>query len=783
MALTNLHYVDNSDSTYDTLYSLFYGYIVKINSYNYKYSVKFSGEDNKVNSLFPNSKISKYEKLLKEYSNKLGDKINYYFNTVNKYSYLGKESDTDNILTYVFSSSSDGLKLYETINLFNLLNKNDKVFVIANNGFLLDILVYYEKYVLNSMIMDNIYALLQYYEPTKDDQFTQNLISKHKIKNIIHNDSPLNNSTINSVLNSKIVKDSMFNLVIINYITNTANLNYNFQSIFSSVVLSVQKLKMDGSIIIFLPLITSKEHFDWFNSVGNHFRESYIYNSEVVHMYDHFTVFVCKNYQSSIDVNTLLEINKKYYECEPFGGKMYKYSKCYLNTIVVPNKDNTNYLNYCRTISNSYDEMIQNLQRILYIHNNPVNIDKIKNDNMMYSIGYAKKIGLDTVEWVNAKNTNKLFFEKTFRQIVNILSSYTELFKHRCSNFVIKEYDTVKYHDKTHLNNMYMMSEHSFMYTENVNFKPVELMFNSIQKHLQKHLLNKFNISINGNAVSRAWVKLREIYIDTNYFSNLLQNSRKINVLHICEAPGNFVASSLHYAKTNNFEYNWTAQSLKDGDIFDSYGFIKNNSSKWDFAEDGTGDIMTNIKYYYDKYKGVDSLIGDCGVAWSGENDPTKNLAVYQLLYALLIPRIGGNFIVKTYATNFDMQYLSLLYTICAKYEKMYVFRSSRNFWSPEIYIVGVGRKKIDDAEIEALLNIGTQLTKGVVMYPTNFVSADFSLEYEFYMQNIIEMYTQVKKFIVYLARNPDILNKTKQKLIDAFERKNKIWIEKYLQK
>ena len=70
---------------------------------------------------------------------------------------------------------------------------------------------------------------------------------------------------------------------------------------------------------------------------------------------------------------------------------------------------------------------------------------------------------------------------------------------------------------------------------------------------------------------------------------------------------------------------------------------------------------------------------------------------------------------------------------------------------------------------------------KGTVVFQPIFLSADFGLEYEFYMQNIIELYAQVKKFIVYLARNPTILDKTKQKLIDAFERKNKLWIIKYL--
>ena len=84
----------------------------------------------------------------------------------------------------------------------------------------------------------------------------------------------------------------------------------------------------------------------------------------------------------------------------------------------------------------------------------------------------------------------------------------------------------------------------------------------------------------------------------------------------------------------------------------------------WDFGKDDTGNVMTydNLKYYYDKYGGVDCVIGDCGVPWNSSNS-VKSLSVYQLLYGILIPRKGGNFIAKTFATNYDSHYLSLLYT------------------------------------------------------------------------------------------------------------------------
>jgi hypothetical protein len=158
-----------------------------------------------------------------------------------------------------------------------------------------------------------------------------------------------------------------------------------------------------------------------------------------------------------------------------------------------------------------------------------------------------------------------------------------------------------------------------------------------------------------------------------------------------------------------------------------------------------------------------------------------KQLSVYQMIYAILLPRVGGNFVIKTLAANFDIQYLSLIYAACAKYDKLYVFHSSRNFWSHEVYLIGIGKKELQKDEIDNLLTIAKELDNGRIVYPVDFVSANFGLEYEFYIQNIIENHVEIKKFISYLARNPDVFEELKPKFTETFDIKNKLWIDKYL--
>ena len=175
-------------------------------------------------------------------------------------------------------------------------------------------------------------------------------------------------------------------------------------------------------------------------------------------------------------------------------------------------------------------------------------------------------------------------------------------------------------------------------------------------------------------------------------------------------------------------KYNFHAQSLVDSNIWDEFGFIEKTKNKWDFEIDKTGDISSyqNLEYYYKKYNGVDSLIGDCKVPFPPFSENKRNLSAVQLIYGLLFPRVGGNFIIKTHSINYDIQFLSLLYTCCAKFDKVYIVKASRNIWSSEMYVVGINKKKLDNDEISNLFSIEKSMLTENIKYPVNHIIDSF---------------------------------------------------------
>jgi hypothetical protein len=222
------------------------------------------------------------------------------------------------------------------------------------------------------------------------------------------------------------------------------------------------------------------------------------------------------------------------------------------------------------------------------------------------------------------------------------------------------------------------------------------------------------------------------------------------------------------------------------GDIFDEYGFIKKTEDQWDFGPSRTGNITSheNIKYYYQKYKGIDSMIGDCGGnEWNSDLDECKNLASYQMIYSLLLPRIGGNFIIKTYAVNFNLQFLSLLVLAGYKYEKLLLFKSSRNSWSGEIYIIGINKKELTQKEIDSLFKLSKDNDSGKFNSIVKNIPTDFSARYEYIIYGIMKKSIDISKYFHYYRITESLQNNKKERnnFIKYIDRKNMLWLSKNL--
>ena len=251
----------------------------------------------------------------------------------------------------------------------------------------------------------------------------------------------------------------------------------------------------------------------------------------------------------------------------------------------------------------------------------------------------------------------------------------------------------------------------------------------------------------------------------------------------ICEAPGMWVHSTIDYFKRHmKQKLKWKAQSLKsDIALKDHYSFMNKTKYNWDYAT-GDGDItkVKNLEYYKAKYGEFDCILGDCGLPYMIEkNLDNFNLAIYQLLYNIYLLKKDGNFIIKTYQINREELYLSLLQYISDKFDKVYIFRSSRNFWSPEQYIVGIGFKGIDD--ISFIPKLMKSYKEGKPLYPIKNISTEFVNDYTYYTKELITYYHMNMKFYFFLVNNSGIMNLFNKNIDKIIQNQTNKWIKKYL--
>ena len=407
----------------------------------------------------------------------------------------------------------------------------------------------------------------------------------------------------------------------------------------------------------------------------------------------------------------------------------------------------------------------------------------------MKAIYLAKKYDLSLVDWID-KTPNEYYEYIVSKYIDNIIFTKIHEIKYKPSNVELGLYADIYAPYQTNLKKNYEISELAYQYTEKINtkkYKSIELFINNKYKKLNNELYDKYNININGKVPSRAWLKMFELLFDTEFLSNFKDLS-VVKGFHICEAPGNFINSIIYYVKNNTTikSYDWKAQSLADdlADFYDSYGFIKKTQDRWDLGQKKTGDITDydNFMYYYKTYgEKIDILISDCGEKWSSEIKLSSDISIFQMLYAILFPKKGGNFIIKTYSANYNLLYLALLYSSCHFYEKIITFKSNINFWSPEIYIIGIGKKELNKSEVEIFLSIMHNATKNIYTYPVNNIPDNFCILYQNIMNTYVSEYADIKKFFVFLSKNEELFNLSKDKLNIVIDKKNKEWINKYL--
>ena len=471
-------------------------------------------------------------------------------------------------------------------------------------------------------------------------------------------------------------------------------------------------------------------------------------------------------------------------------GIMYDKNKIpYPNINIISNLKENDYKNYKkiihREINKSIVKFTNNMQ---IITSNNVSVeDFIKITKMNYD--YSINIIRDKYSDINIMAP--FVWEKTDTYMLDIFNSITrEDVKGHLYHIEYKQNDIVDFNYVAIAQKQaHYVNEYTYQYVSKSNYnkyKQAELYFNSKYKLLNKKLATDFDITINGHYVSRAWMKMYELLVQCNFIENF---TRTFTGFHICEAPGNFINAIMYYSQINNKKYVWNAQSLNPNDshgknkeaFMDDFGFMKKTETKWDFGVDQSGDILDieNFKYYIEKYKGVDILIGDCGEKWteSKKEDWVKtsvrDLGTCQMLYALNIPRVGGNCIIKTYSGNFNSVFLSMLELMVDSYSKIIFYKSNLNFWSAEVYIVGINFSGITPA----ITKLTNDFINGSMTTFPKITRYTFD-QYVKLSKNILHQTFLYKTFFVYCSLFPDIFEKHKRKFDEIINVKMKEWMK-----
>ena len=216
-----------------------------------------------------------------------------------------------------------------------------------------------------------------------------------------------------------------------------------------------------------------------------------------------------------------------------------------------------------------------------------------------------------------------------------------------------------------------------------------------------------------------AWAKFYEIVARE---PRLLPRdaSGALRTLHLCEAPGAFVAALNHYLHAERPDllgddrrgWRWVASTLRPSPAGFDDRFVTATADRWDCGADGTGDLLRaqNIAHFWQlagegsaepaeraasAARGFDLVTADgsvdCSADWSAQERTTAPLFVAEVLAALGALRVGGALVVKLF-TFYEGRTAALLEALAAAFDELLAVKPfASKAGNGEVYVLGVG--------------------------------------------------------------------------------------------
>nr|XP_003219327.1 PREDICTED: cap-specific mRNA (nucleoside-2'-O-)-methyltransferase 2 [Anolis carolinensis] len=252
--------------------------------------------------------------------------------------------------------------------------------------------------------------------------------------------------------------------------------------------------------------------------------------------------------------------------------------------------------------------------------------------------------------------------------------------------------------------------------------------------------------SANAELCTQAWCKFHEILCTFPVLpSEALQNG-ELNSIHLCEAPGAFIASLNHYLKSHRIpcDWNWVANTLNPYHeandtlmmIMDDR-LIANTLPWWYFGPENTGDVMTlkhltGLQRFISNMTTVHLVTSDGSFDCQG-NPGEQEALVSSLHYcetvtALMTLGLGGSFVLKMF-TLFEHCSVNLLFLLNCSFEEVHVFKpATSKAGNSEVYVVCLcylGREAAHSYLSKMMQNFGTEMVEKA-LFPQHLIPESF---------------------------------------------------------
>ena len=202
--------------------------------------------------------------------------------------------------------------------------------------------------------------------------------------------------------------------------------------------------------------------------------------------------------------------------------------------------------------------------------------------------------------------------------------------------------------------------------------------------------------------LSRSFFKMIEI-VNTFYFLN---EKSSINCFHLAEGPGGFIEAFIHKRNNNNDKYYGMTLISNDVNIPSwkkSIHFInKYKNIILEYGASNTGNLFLydNLIYCKNKYENsMEYITADGGFDFSIDFDKQEELSykliLCQTLYAIIMQKQGGNFILKIFDI-FKYKTIEILFLLSNIYEYIYIYKPyTSRIANSEKYIICKNYKKV----------------------------------------------------------------------------------------